>query len=210
LTLAIEGINDFDRSSGFEDSPFGFGLLPGDESNLAMTIERRRLVIVMSEGWDKWLYDRKPLAEYYSVIPKLESAAIHSVHFDRLGSTLTFRIECTEFPDRPREEWVSAGCDRLEFQLRFLDAPNVQMRWGRFPDRARISFYPAPQRRVAVEVLGEECEIRFSSSDQLHAGRMNAYKASNPGIRYHASPIPRRLCAGRLPDPTVRWYYEKL
>jgi hypothetical protein len=167
------------------------------------------MVIGMLQDWSRWLYDRTPISEYYSVIPELEHVAVSSIAFDRWGASLAFRIAWDELPDRPLEQWQTAGCDRFEFQLRFIDAQDLHIQCRGLPGRGRISLSPAPRKRLVVRLSGENSGVGFSCSDQLHVGRVNAYKASDPGTRYHAGLIARRLAGVTLPAPTARWYYEK-
>jgi hypothetical protein len=172
-------------------------------------IQRRMIIIHTIQHWDSLLSNREDIAKYYTAIPRLESAVVRSVHLNRLGPAVTLRMDAPEFPDHPLGEWVAAGCDELELQLQFADTRDMIMHSEEFPVVANLSFASAGERRVAVNVRAEGAEIEFTCSDRVRIGRINAYKSSDPSVRYHASLLGRKLW-NMLPDPFTRVYYESL
>lgn len=169
----------------------------------------RRIIIHTIQHWDSLLSNREDIAKYYTVIPRLGSVVVRSVHLNRLGPAVTLRMDTSEFPDRPPGEWVAAGCDELELQLQFADTRDVIVHSEKFPVVANVSFASTGERRVAVNVRAEGTGIGFTCSDQVRVGRINAYKSSDPSVRYHASLLGRKLW-NVLPDPFTRVYYESL
>lgn len=168
----------------------------------------------MTRAWVDLLRDSSGLMALYDSVPPLDGIILSSLHLDQTGPTLTLRMVLPAFPDRPLPEWKAAGCDRFECQLQFLAVDDVRMRGWRPPVTADVRIEPAEpagHRRIAVGVHGRDgsVELRFTSSDSLGAGHLNAFRAGTTG-RHYAGRVDRMRYKNRLPDPSETVFYEHL
>jgi Immunity protein 50 len=168
-----------------------------------------RFTIHKIQNWDRFLSNREDLSALYVSIPMLDIVTLRSVHFNRLGPTVTLRIDLAEFPDRPRQEWTDAGCDRLEFQLQLLDVESLEMAQVSLPAEMKLSVHLLEDRRLKVAARAGVSELKLTCKDHIRVGRINAYKSSDPSIRFQSTGLGRKLWH-KLPDPYARVYYESL
>ena len=63
--------------------------------------------------------------------------------------------------------------------------------------------------RLNVAAQAGATQIDLACHDQIRVGRINAFRSTDPSIRYHLTALGRKLWR-KLPDPYVRVYYESL
>ncbi|WP_059005664.1 Imm50 family immunity protein [Streptomyces specialis] len=175
-------------------------------------------MIAPASPWADLLAERERIDRYYSDVPPLDGVVLRSVRLDRAGPTVVLRLDLPEFPDRPEREWVAAGCDRLQCQIRFLAAEDVRVMGWPFPvgvDVVIEAVEPVEHRRVAVTARarsGGAEVVRFVCNASLAVGHFAAYRAADGdgGPYLHAGRVDRIRLGTRLPEPTDTVYYERL
>lgn len=192
------------RASRTSDGGEGSGGPDGTRSS-----REWRITIHTIQSWDRFLSNREALSELYVKIPKLDVVTLRSVHFNRLGPTVTLRIDLAEFPDMPRPEWTDAGCDRLEFQLQLLDVGDLEITHVGLPVEMSLSLLPVDEHRLKVVAREGISQLELTCNNHIRVGRINAYKSDDPSVRYHSTALGRKLWR-KLPDPYTRVYYESL
>lgn len=151
------------------------------------------------------------LTRYYTSIPPLEQVPLRSVHLSPYGPTLKLRLDLPRFADTAPQEWVDAGCDRVECQVSFVATGELRMRGLPAGRRTDMTHAPLDHRRLRVSLRGEGFELDFTCADSLLVSHVNAYR-SGDGDPYRA----RRRFGSRvdqlrytaLPDTTVKPFYD--
>jgi len=118
-------------------------------------------------------------------------------------------MDLAEFPDMPWPECADAGCDRLEFQLQLLDVGYFKMDHGMLPVETALSVSPLENRRLEIAARAGMFEFKMTCYGQIRVGRINAYRADDPSVRFQSTALGRKLWR-ELPDPYTRVYYESL
>lgn len=183
----------------------------------------------MTLHWRDVLINRAVLDDLYTDIPALDRVRVRSVHLGRVGPEVIVRCDLAEFPDRLAAEGESEaapgagsgagfgaageGHDRLQLHVRFLDVADFELVRCSLPSDAAITVREAERRRLAVELVGESVEARFTSSDSLTVGHLSTYRgdAGEPDVGPHEflGAVDRRLYSS-VPGPTTRVFHERV
>lgn len=164
-------------------------------------------------AWADLLVNRPALETFYAPVPPLESITVRSVHLNRRGPTLTLRFDLPEFPHTPLPEWVAAGCDAFQGQLRFLAVADVVLRGWIPPVTASVLIEELENRRIRVGLRGAGTELAFTSSDSLTVGHLSAYRRSDDGGDrgpHHFVGRTDRFRWTTVPDVWEKTFYERV
>jgi len=176
----------------------------------------------MTLHWRDVLINRAVLDELYADIPALDRVWVRSVHLSRVGPEVIVRCDLAEFPDRLAAPGAGSGADagtvaeghdRLQLHLRFLDVADFELVRCSLPSGAAITLRELDRRRLAVELVGESVEVRFTSSDALTVGHLSTYRGNDgePDVGAHEflGAVDRRLYSS-VPGPTTRVFHERV
>lgn len=172
----------------------------------------------MTLHWRDVLINRAVLDELYTDIPALDRVWVRSIHLGRVGPEVIVRCDLAEFPDRLTVSEAGAGAvagghDRLQLHLRFLDVADFELVRCSLPSGAAITLRELEHRRLAVELVGESVEVRFTSSDALTVGHLSTYRGDDgePDVGGHEflGAVDRRLYSS-VPGPTTRVFHERV
>jgi hypothetical protein len=176
----------------------------------------------MTLHWRDVLINRAVLDELYTDIPALDRVWVRSVHLNRVGPEVIVRCDLGEFPDRLAAPEAGLGADseaaggghhRLQLHLRFLDVADFELVRCSLPSGAAITVRELEHRRLAVELVGESVEVRFTSSDALTVGHLSTYRGDDSeldvGAHEFLGAVDRRLYAS-VPGPTTRVFHERV
>jgi hypothetical protein len=167
----------------------------------------------MTLHWRDVLINRAVLDELYTDIPALDRVWLRSIHLGRVGPTVIVRCDLPEFPDRLADGAVAEDHDRLQLHLRFLDVAGVDLAGCSLPSEAAVSLRALDRRRLAVELVGDSVDMRFSSSDSLTVGHLSTYRgtAGEPDVGVHdfLGAVDRRLYSS-VPGSTTKVFHERV
>jgi hypothetical protein len=167
----------------------------------------------MTLHWRDVLINRAVLDDLYTDIPALDRVWVRSIHLGRVGPAVILRCDLPEFPDRLAAGTAADGHDRLQLHLRFLDVADFDLARGSLPSEAAVTLRALEHRRLAVEVVGDSVEMRFTSSDSLTVGHLSTYRgtADEPDVGDHdfLGAVDRRLYSS-VPSPTTKVFHERV
>ncbi|MFD5113177.1 Imm50 family immunity protein [Streptomyces sp. NPDC058391] len=167
----------------------------------------------MTHPWIDLVRNSDRLDVIYSTAPPLESVRLRSVHLNWRGPSLTLRLDLPSFPENAPTEWLKSGNDTFQCHLQFLAIDHFTMEAWTPPAFADISFSPAHDHRISVDVAGQGSVLSFDSSESILVGHMSAFTASEAGSDSGPHNFLGRLDARRftsLPDAHEKTYYERL
>jgi hypothetical protein len=167
----------------------------------------------MTRAWESLLVNRPALEAFYSSVPPLESLTVRSVHLDRRGPTVILRFDLPRFPDRPLPEWVAAGCDTFQCQLRFLAVADVVLHGWSPPVTGDLVIEEEADRRIRVALRGAGARLAFTGSDSLTVGHLSAYRRSADGTDtgpQHFVGRTDRFRWSTVPDVWEKTFYERV
>ncbi|MDX8030813.1 Imm50 family immunity protein [Lentzea sp. BCCO 10_0856] len=118
---------------------------------------------------------RRAVDELYSTPPSLAGADLHEVVVSRDSPSVALRFNLAEFADRPRQEWVAAGMNRVQVRLRFDFVEDLVIRGFGFTNDVSIDMDLVDDEKLAVHVHGPTTDITFRCWREPMLSKISAY-----------------------------------
>lgn len=167
----------------------------------------------MSRSWaDHLIPNTRRLDRYYRDNPELVGVTVRSFRLQREGPVITLRIDLPRFADRPPEEWVAAGLNRVQCRVAFIAVDDVVVTGLRLPTVATVRLARRPPHRIAVEVAGEGLRAAFTAADAVRLSAVSAFHGSADRIDdgpHHFTGRVERLLHTAVPTPDAENFHER-
>lgn len=161
----------------------------------------------------EFLVNPERMRPLYAEIPDVRGVRLRSVNLNWRGPEVALRGDLPRFPDPAPPEWIDAGLNTVQCQLRFLAARNISLtRWDP-PTTADIEVTRTDDRHsVHVRAHGDGVELGFDCSDSVLIGHLSAFRigpdGSDAGRHAFVSKVDARRHAS-LPETCDKTFYER-
>ena len=172
-----------------------------------------RSTATLTQFWKDVLVNRQLLDEFYLETPSFGDVTLRSLHLSRLGPSVILRMDMGRYADRPRQEWIDCGCDRLQLHLQFLDVADLRLESAPLPCVVSLNFERLSLKRLALEIRGSQVDMRFTCSDSVSVGHISAYAATDDLLDAHPHKYVARvdqLLYAEVPGAEVETYHDRV
>ncbi|WP_407700719.1 Imm50 family immunity protein [Streptomyces endophyticus] len=153
--------------------------------------------------------DPDPLRRLYGRLPRLDEFRLRSINVDLWGPSLKLRVDLSEFPEKPPEDWVANGCDVVQCHIRFSAVEKLSLQDWTPPTRARLNAASAEVPwMLDVSVRGAGVSLDFRGHESVDISHISAFRVESDG----SDEVPHRFL-GRVDTrlfATVPRPYEKI